>query len=152
MYVCVYIYIYTHTCIGFQVVPWWGICLPMQETRVQSLGWEDSLEKEWQPTPIFLPGQFHGERSLVVYSPSGCKSWIWLSKWVCACARVHTHTHTCSSDSLFLWVITKYWVEFPLLYGGPLLATYFIYSSVNMCNIFIMLQTGSGKGDMNQNI
>ena len=48
----------------------------MQETWVQSLGWEDSLEKEWQPTPIFLPGQFHGERSLVVYSPLGHKSWI----------------------------------------------------------------------------
>ena len=26
----------------------------MRETRVQSLGWEDPLEKEWQPTPIFL--------------------------------------------------------------------------------------------------
>ena len=70
----------------------------------------------------------------------------------CMRARTHTHTHICSSDSLFLWVITKYGVEFPLLYGGPLLVTSFIYSSVNMCNIFIMLQTGSRKGDMNQNI
>ena len=26
-----------------------------QETRVQSLGQEDPLEKEWQPTPVFLP-------------------------------------------------------------------------------------------------
>ena len=25
-----------------------------QETWVQSLGWEDPLEKEWQPTPVFL--------------------------------------------------------------------------------------------------
>ena len=150
MYVCVYIYIHMH--IGFQVVPWWRIPLPMQETHVRSLGWEDFLEKEWQPTPIVLPGQFHGERSLVVYSRSGCKSWIWLSKWVHACVHAHTHTHICSSDSLFLWVITKYGVEFPLLYGGPLLVISFIYSSVNMCNIFIMLQTGSRKGDMNQNI
>ena len=23
----------------------------------------------WQPTPIFLPGEFHGQRSLVSYSP-----------------------------------------------------------------------------------
>ena len=36
----------------------------MRETRVQSLGWEDPLEKEWQPTPVFLPGEFHGQRSL----------------------------------------------------------------------------------------
>ena len=27
---------------------------------------------------------------------------------VCMRTRAHTHTHTCSSDSLFLWVITKY--------------------------------------------
>ena len=25
--------------------------------------------KEWQPTPVFLPGEFHGQRSLVDYSP-----------------------------------------------------------------------------------
>ena len=27
----------------------------------------------WQPTPVFVPGKFHGHRSLVGYSPSGCK-------------------------------------------------------------------------------
>ena len=52
----------------------------MQETLVQSLGWEDPLEKEWQPTPVFLqptpeflPGKFYGQRSLVGYSQWGCK-------------------------------------------------------------------------------
>ena len=30
----------------------------MQETHVPSLGWEDPLEKEWLPTPVFLPGKF----------------------------------------------------------------------------------------------
>ena len=24
-------------------------------------------------TPVFLPGKFHGQRSLVSYSPQGCK-------------------------------------------------------------------------------
>ena len=27
----------------------------------------------WQPTPVFLPGEPHGQRSLVGYSPWGCK-------------------------------------------------------------------------------
>ena len=27
----------------------------------------------WQPTPVFLPGEFHGQRSLAGYSPWGCK-------------------------------------------------------------------------------
>ena len=40
----------------------------MQETRVQFLGQEDPLGKEWQPTPVFLPGKSHGQRSLVGYS------------------------------------------------------------------------------------
>ena len=29
--------------------------------------------RKWQPTPVFLPGKFHGQRSLVGYSPWGCK-------------------------------------------------------------------------------
>ena len=32
----------------------------MQEMRVQCLGWEDPLEGEWLPTPVFLPGESHG--------------------------------------------------------------------------------------------
>ena len=28
---------------------------------------------KWQPTPVFLPEKFHGEMSLVGYSPWGCK-------------------------------------------------------------------------------
>ena len=45
----------------------------MQETRVQSLGGEDPLEKEWQPTPVFFPGKSHRWRSLAGYSPWGHK-------------------------------------------------------------------------------
>ena len=29
--------------------------------------------REWQPTPVFLPGEFHGQRILVGYSPWGHK-------------------------------------------------------------------------------
>ena len=61
----------------------------MWETQVRFLGWEDPLEKEmaihsstlawkilrkkWQPPPVFLPGESHGWRSLVGYSPWGRK-------------------------------------------------------------------------------
>ena len=40
----------------------------MQDTEVQSLG-----QREWQPTPAFLPGKSHGQRSLVGYSSWGHK-------------------------------------------------------------------------------
>ena len=29
--------------------------------------------RKWQPTPVFLPGEFHGQRSLAGYSPWGRK-------------------------------------------------------------------------------
>ena len=44
------------------------------ETRVQSLGWENLLEKEMAThSQVFLPGKSHGWRSLVGYSPKGGK-------------------------------------------------------------------------------
>ena len=61
------------------------------ETWVWSLGGKDPQRTEWQPTWVFLPGEFHGQRNLVGYSPWGCKEldmteWLtlWLSKllWV----------------------------------------------------------------------
>ena len=42
----------------------------MRETQIPSLGWEDPLEKEMQPTPVFLPGKSHGQRSL-----GDCRPW-----------------------------------------------------------------------------
>ena len=47
----------------------------MQEASYSaSLGGEDPLEKEMAPPPVFLPGEFHRQRSLEGYSPWGCKS------------------------------------------------------------------------------
>ena len=44
-----------------------------QETQVRSLGQEDlTWRREGQPTPVFLPGESHGQRSLD-YSPWGHK-------------------------------------------------------------------------------
>ena len=40
---------------------------------VQFLGRKICWRREWQPTPVFLPGRSHGQRSLVGYSPWGHK-------------------------------------------------------------------------------
>ena len=45
----------------------------MQETWVQSLGWEDPPEEGMTTHSNILPGEFHGQRSLVGYSPWGHK-------------------------------------------------------------------------------
>ena len=45
----------------------------MQETWVQFLGRKDPQRKEWLPTPVLLPREFHGQWSLADYSPWGHK-------------------------------------------------------------------------------
>ena len=43
----------------------------MQDTWVLSLDWEDTLERGWLLTPVFRPGEFHGQRSLIGYIVHG---------------------------------------------------------------------------------
>ena len=46
---------------------------------------EDPWRRKWQPTPVFLPGESQGGRSLVGYSPRGLKE-------SDSTERLHTHT------------------------------------------------------------
>ena len=52
--------------------PWW---LSGKESSCNAggvdliLGQEDPWRRKWQPTPVFLPGKSHGQRSLAGYSP-----------------------------------------------------------------------------------
>ena len=50
-------------------------------------------KEKWQPTPEFLPGDSHGQKSLMSYSPWGCREWD-MTEHVHTCTRAHTHTHT----------------------------------------------------------
>ena len=53
--------------------------------------------RKWQPTPVFLPGETHGERSLAGYSP-----WVWLS--------THTHTHTEKWGNVLFIIATQSYI------------------------------------------
>ena len=54
-----------------QVAWWLRIHLPMQETQVQSLVGKIPWRRELLLTPVFLPGEFHRQRSPANYSPCG---------------------------------------------------------------------------------
>ena len=62
---------------GSYGLPWWLrlqiVCLQCKRLRfdlwVRKIPWR----RNWQPTSVFLPRKFHGQRSLVDYSPWGCK-------------------------------------------------------------------------------
>ena len=52
--------------------------LPANARDTRDAGWIPGWgrfpqRRKWQPTPEFLPGESHGQRSLEGYSPSGCK-------------------------------------------------------------------------------
>ena len=54
-------------------LPWWLICLqcgrPGFNPWVGKIPWR----REWLPTPVFLPGEAHGQRNLAGYSLCVCK-------------------------------------------------------------------------------
>ena len=65
------------------------ICL--QCRRQGSNPWVRKMpwKRKWQPTPVFSPGEFHGQRSLVGFSPWGHRA-----RHNLATEHIHTHTHT----------------------------------------------------------
>ena len=73
-----------------------SISLPMQEAKRHGINpWVGRIpwSRKRQPTPVFLPGKFHGQRSLVGYSLRGCKEldtteWLNTHRWNCiGCPR-----------------------------------------------------------------
>ena len=54
--------------------------------------------REWQPTPVLLPRKFHGWRSLVGYSPGGCKE-------LDTTERLHSLLYECRFLATCTWVV-----------------------------------------------
>ena len=65
------------------------------DPQVRNIPWS----KKWQPAPTVLPGKFHGQRSLVAYSPWGCKE-----------LDSTEHTHTNETDILISVLVP--WLSF----------------------------------------
>ena len=70
----------------------------MQETQVQSLDREISWRREWQPTPVFLPGKSHGRGGWWDAVHRVSKHCSQLSDF-CAHVHAHIHTHNCVHSS-----------------------------------------------------
>ena len=51
-----------------------------------------SWRRAWPPTLVFLPGKFHGQRSLAGYSPWSSKETD-TTENALVCTHTHTHTH-----------------------------------------------------------
>ena len=62
------------------------------------------LRRKWQPTPIFLPGKFHGQWSLVGYSPWGHNE----SRHNWACRQAEDKAETESNHNWLVWTMDLY--------------------------------------------
>ena len=86
------IYIYTNMYIEFLMggLPRWhsGKEFACQHRRWGFNCWVGKIpwRKKWQPTPAFLPGEFHRQRIQASYSPWGCKE---------SDMTEHIHTYNC---------------------------------------------------------
>ena len=48
-------------------------CLQCMRSRLSPWVRKIPWRRKWQPIPVFLTGEFHGQRNLAGYSPWGCK-------------------------------------------------------------------------------
>ena len=68
--------------------------------------------RAWQPTPVFLPGEFHGQRSLAGYSPRGHKE-LDTTEWL---SLTHVSILDCLVSCGILWVFKRcILIVYPLL-------------------------------------
>ena len=60
--------------------------------------------RAWLPVPVFLPGEFHGQKSPVGYSPWGCKESD-TTEWLTLSRAYIVLVQTIVSQALQTWVI-----------------------------------------------
>ena len=74
-----------------ETIPWWlrwsrwsRICLQCGRLRFNSWVRKIPWRREWLSTPVFLPGEFHGQRNLVSFSWWGLNEWDTTEQLTCS--------------------------------------------------------------------
>ena len=91
-------------------LPWWlsGKEPACQCRRYRFNPWIGKIlwRRKWQSTPVFLPGEFHGQRILMVYTPGLQKNQTWFSNWTTITATTTNNTKSSVSDFTEIWAPT----------------------------------------------
>ena len=86
--------------------------------------------REWLPSPVFLPGESHGQRSLTGYSPWGCKE----SDTTEATEHTYTrHTALASTWQLHFHFVTSVKICFQIRWYSEVLLLLSHFSHVRLC-------------------
>ena len=91
-----FVYTYVHNW-GFSSSSVGRIC--HQYIRCRRCGFDPRvakipLRRAWQPTPVFLPGESHEQRSLRVYSPQDYKQLDTIDATKHVCIHIHKHLYS----------------------------------------------------------
>ena len=116
---------------------WWGLMSKMAlprwctgkvsacQCRRHKRRWFDSWvgkipwKRKWRSSPVFLPGNFNGQRSLVGYSPWhhkesdttewACTCMFWYSKWLVTFIRVTSRSVRREKENFETLIRTRFW-------------------------------------------
>ena len=116
---CIYAYIYGIP----QWLRWERICLRCRTPGFDPWVRKIPQRKEWLPAPVFLPGEFHRQKSLAGYSPWGPKGLDMAERLTLSLHfRIHlqvgkTHTHFCLSKKINS-VMHVFLVSFPYIFSN----------------------------------
>ena len=83
----------------------WRICLQCRRPGFNHWIGNIPWRREWLPTPVFLPGEFHGQRSLAGYSPMGHRE-LDMTKWL--------NTHICFFqlfNKLYIYIYMSFYMK-----------------------------------------
>ena len=116
------------------------ICLqcwrPGFSPQVGKIPWR----RDWLPTPVFLPGEFHGQRSMAGYNPWGFKE-LGMTEQLTVSPHQHFHKQRCGTltrkrNTPFWQDFLSWHVYYGLLPWRNILRQYKIHSEDFKCAIF----------------
>ena len=112
-----------------------------QNMRIGSLDQEDPWRRKWQPTPVFLPKKFYGQRSLTGYSSRDpkdldmtehtCAYLTYNGVLISAVRQSDSGIHTHGFLSIFFSIIISKYNKYGK-YGSPLLCIHPICDSLHL--------------------
>ena len=135
---CIYVYmcVYTHIQLVAQTVKNLPKCGRLGfDPWVRKIPWR----RNWQPTPVILPGESHGHRSLAGYNLWGRKKSA-TTEWL-----THTHTHTQKERVRHCIILTIIIISNAYAYYGPGIVLNILHAPPHLCRehmIITIFQVG----------
>ena len=112
LYIYIYMHIHIFTYRTSPAAPMVKNLSTVQETRFNSWARKIPWRRKWQPTQIFVPGEFHGQRSLTGYSSRAHKQSN-MTGWLTQHIFIYTYIHMCVCVCVCVMCVLHYHILEP---------------------------------------